>query len=305
MKRVFISILNFNGKNNTIECVESLKKINTSGFKSTILVIDNGSSEKLDLKNSSWGDIDLKIIRSEINLGFSGGHNLGFKYIMTQNANYVVVLNNDTYVNGDFLQKLIGTADTDDKIGILVPKIYFAPGFEFHKDKYSKKEQGKVFWYAGGIMDWKNVIGHHRGVDEVDIGQFDKTEETELATGCCMMIRREVLEKVGLFDDKYYLYYEDSDLNVRTKNAGFKIVYVPKSIIFHKNAGSAGGSGSKLQDYYITRNRLLFGMRYAPVRAKVALFRESLKVLLAGRYWQKRGIIDFYLKRLGRGSYKI
>ena len=305
MKNVFVSILNFNGNKNTIECVESLKKINISGFKLTILIIDNGSAEKLNLKNDSWGEIYLKIIRSEMNLGFSGGHNLGFKYIMTQNADYVIVLNNDTYVDRNFLQELIRVSDKNNKAGILVPKIYFAPGFEFHKDKYSKKEQGKVFWYAGGIMDWDNVIGHHRGVDEVDRGQFDQVEETELATGCCMMIKREVLDRVGLFDDKYYLYYEDSDLNVRTKKAGFKIVYIPKSVIFHKNAGSAGGSGSRLQDYYITRNRLLFGMRYAPLKAKIALIRESLKILLAGRYWQKRGIIDFYLGRLGRGSYKI
>src|SRR3989344_6615044 len=99
MKNVFVSILNFNGNKNTIECVESLKKINISGFKLTILIIDNGSAEKLNLKNDSWGEIYLKIIRSEMNLGFSGGHNLGFKYIMTQNADYVIVLNNDTYVD--------------------------------------------------------------------------------------------------------------------------------------------------------------------------------------------------------------
>jgi hypothetical protein len=154
-------------------------------------------------------------------------------------------------------------------------------------------------------MDWANIIGQHRGVDEADKGQFDKVEETEIATGCCMMIKKEVLKKVGLLDDKYFLYYEDSDLSVRAKKAGYKIVYAPKSIIWHKNAGSAGGSGSALQDYYIIRNRLLFGFRYASARSKLALFRESLFLLLRGRRWQKRGIIDFYLGKLGKGSYKI
>lgn len=305
MKNVFVSILNFNGRKNTLECIESLKKIIKPNYKLTILVIDNGSIEKLNLDDDSWGNINLKVIRQEKNLGFSGGHNIGFKYALSNGADYVVILNNDTYVDKNFLSELLKVAEKDSKIGILASKIYFAPGFEYHKNRYDKKELGKVFWYAGGEMDWKNIIGHHRGVDSIDKGQFDQIEETELATGCCMMIKREVLEKVGIFDDRYYLYYEDSDLNIRVKKAGFKIMFVPRSVIFHKNAGSAGGSGSTLQDYYITRNRLLFGMKYAPIRAKFALFRESIKVLLAGRYWQRRGIADFYLGKLGKGSYKI
>lgn len=305
MKSIFISILNFNGRNNTIECVESLKKINISGFKLTIIAIDNGSAEKLDLKNDSWGNINLKLIRNEKNLGFSGGHNVAIQYALENGADYVLILNNDTYTDKNFLEEMIKAAEGDDRIGILSPKIYFAPGFEFHKDKYKKQELGRVFWYAGGEMDWNNVLGHHRGVDQVDKGQFDKAEETELATGCCMLIKKEVFEKIGIFDDKYYLYYEDSDLSIRAKKAGFKIVYVPKSTIFHKNAGSAGGSGSKLQDYYITRNRLILGIKYASLRAKLALLKESLKILLTGRYWQKRGILDFYLGKFGKGSYRV
>lgn len=305
MKTVFISILNFNGKKNTLECIESLRKINTAGFNLTIVVVDNGSEEKLDLKESSDGHTRFKFIGSKDNLGFSGGHNLGIKYALENGADYILILNNDTYIDKDFLRELLKVAEKDEKIGILAPKIYFASGYEFHKEKYRKNELGKVIWYAGGKMDWKNVIGNHIGVDEVDKGQFDKIEETELVTGCCMMIKKEVLDKVGIFDERYYLYYEDSDLNIRAKKKGFKIVYVPKSIIFHKNAGSAGGSGSKLQDYYITRNRLIFAMKYASIRAKFALLRESLKILFTGRFWQKRGVLDFYLGRLGKGSYKI
>lgn len=305
MRSVSVSVLNFNGEKNTLECVESLKKIDTSKLKLNIIVIDNGSVKKLDLKDGQWGNTSLKVIRNEKNLGFSGGQNIGIEYALKKGSDFIVILNNDTYVEKNFLEKLLRVADKDEKIGILVPKIYFAPGYEFHKGKYKKEEQGRVFWYAGGEMDWNNVIGHHRGVDEVDRGQYETTQETELTTGCCMLIKKEVFEKIGLFDDKYYLYYEDADLSMRAKKKGFKIVYVPSSIIWHKNAGSAGGSGSKLQDYYITRNRLFFGMRYAPVRAKLALLKESVKIFLNGRYWQRRGIIDFYLGKLGRGSYKI
>lgn len=305
MKHVVISLLNFNGLKNTLDCLESLKNIKRDNFKLTIVVIDNASKEEFDLKSIAIGDIPLVVIKNNKNLGFSGGHNLAIKYAVENKADYVLILNNDTYADKNFLQELLKVGEEDNKIGILIPKIYFAPGFEYHKDRYSQKEKGRVFWYGGGKMDWANVIGHHRGVDEVDKGQYDKTEETELATGCCMLIRKEVFENAGLFDDKYFLYYEDSDLSMRAERKGFKIVYVPNSIIWHKNAGSAGGSGSKLQDYYITRNRLLFGSRYAPVRSKLALFRESLLILFRGRQWQRQGVIDFYLRRLGRGSYEI
>ncbi len=305
MKHVVISLLNFNGKKNTLDCLESLKDIRKDNFKLTVVVVDNGSKEDISLGNGIIGDVPLIVIKNNKNMGFSGGNNVAIRYAIEKGADYVLILNNDTYVDGNFLTELFKVAEKDNGIGILVPKIYFAPGFEFHKNRYSKNEIGKVLWYAGGKMDWKNVIGHHRGVDEIDKGQYDNVEETEIATGCCMMVRREVFQKVGMLNDKYFLYYEDSDLSIRAKNKGFKVMYVPKSIIWHKNAGSAGGSGSVLQDYYITRNRLLFGFKYALIRSKLALFRESLFLFLRGRRWQKQGVIDFYLGRLGRGNYKI
>ena len=119
------------------------------------------------------------------------------------------------------------------------------------------------------------------------------------------MIKRDVLEKVGLFNEKYFLYYEDNDLCQRVKKIGYKIVFAPKSVIWHKNAGSSGGSGSSLQDYYITRNRLVFGFKYAPTRTKFSLIKESVNFFLNGRKWQKKGVMDFYLRRFGKGSYSL
>jgi len=306
MQKVFVIILHYNGYRDTLECLESLQKVNLSKETSIeIVVVDNAPKDKFKVQSSKFKVDKVEVIRNEKNLGFAGGNNVGIRYALKNGADYVLILNNDTYVDKNFLEELLKAAGKDDKIGIVVPKIYFAPGFEFHKNRYTPKELGKVFWYAGGEMDWNNVIGHHRGVDLVDKGQFDKAEETDIATGCCMMVKKQVFDKIGLFDEKFYLYYEDADLSEKTKKAGYKIVYVPKSILWHKNAGSAGGSGSGLQDYYITRNRLLFGISYAPVRAKFALFRESLKILLSGRYWQKRGVLDFYFNKFGKGSFKI
>ena len=186
-----------------------------------------------------------------------------------------------------------------------MPKIYFAKGHEFHKSRYTEEEKGKVIWYVGGVLDWRNVIGRHRGVDEVDVGQYEKVENTEFATGCCMMIRKEVFKRIGLFDEKYFLYYEDADFSIKAKHAGYKIVYSPKAYLWHINAGSAGGSGSALQDYYTTRNRMIFGMRHAPLRSKISLIRESISLFLTGRDWQRVGIRDFYFSRFGKASFSI
>lgn len=313
MKHIFVSIINFNGASNTMECLSSLDKINSKSFKTSVVVIDNASDEKFKVPASQRGEQSskfkvfqgLKVIRSEKNLGFSGGQNVGIKYAMENGADYVLILNNDTIVDKGLVEELLNVAEKDKNTGIVVPKIYFAPGFEFHKDRYKKSDLGKVFWYAGGEMDWKNVIGYHRGVDEVDHGQYDRIEKTDFASGCCMLVKRDVFEKVGFFDEKFFLYYEDSDLCERIRRKGYSIIYSPKAVLWHKNAGSAGGSGSSLQDYYITRNRMLFGFRYVVLRSKLALIKESIKLLAKGRYWQKRGILDFYLGRFGRGSVKI
>lgn len=303
MQKVFVSILNFNGRENTLGCLDSIQKINKENFDLEVIVIDNGSKEKINLPPSYLREVHL--IKSSQNLGFSGGHNLGIKYALENLADYVLILNNDTILDENLIYELLKTAKSDAKIGIVVPKIYFAKGYEFHKNRYTKDEEGRVFWYAGGIMDWKNVIGHHRGVDGIDHGQYDIVEETDFATGCCMLVAKEVFERVGFFDEKYFLYYEDNDLSQRARKAAFRIFYNPKAILWHKNAGSVGGSGSNLQDYYISRNRMLFGAKFAPLRSKFSLIRESFKLLLTGRFWQKKGILDFYLGNFGKGSFNI
>jgi len=304
MKNIFISLINFNGRVNTLACLDSIKKIKTNGFKLTVLVIDNKSNEELDLKEAYLSDIPLKIILNKDNLGFAEGHNVGIRYALRNGADYIVILNNDIIVDEDLINELFKVIEKDTKIGIVVPKIYFAKGNEYHKNKYKNEDLGRVIWYAGGEMDWGNIIGKHRGVDEVDKGQYERIYETGFASGACMLVRKEVFEKVGLFDEKYFLYYEDADFSQRAVKKGYKIVYIPDAILWHKNAGSVGGSGSELQDYYISRNRLLFGFKFASYRSKLALLKESVINLLKGRKWQKKGIWDFYLRRFGKGSYE-
>lgn len=301
MTKVFISLLTFNDNKATLECLGSLENLNKESFELSVVVVDNASEEPF-VAIKRYKNFNMKVLRNSQNLGFSAGHNIGINYSLEQEANFIIILNNDTEVDKDLVSHLL--KEFDENTGVAVPKIYFAKGYEFHKNRYKNADLGKVIWYAGGQIDWGNVIASHIGVDEVDSQVFNLNTETELATGCCMMVKKDVFEKVGLLDEDYFLYYEDADFSVRVKKAGYKINFVPKALLWHKNAASTGGSGSELQDYYITRNRLIFGFRHAPLRSRIALFRESIRLFFGGRRWQRTAVSDFYLRRLGKGSFK-
>lgn len=301
MKKIYLITITFNSEEETHKCLFSLRSLELTNLDLHIVVVDN-ASKKPFLLTETEKKLPITVLRSEKNLGFSGGNNYGITYSLEHDSDYILLLNNDTYVDKNVLQELVKVSENDELIGLVSPKIYFAKGYEYHKEKYKQNELGKVFWYAGGYTDWANVYSKHIGVDEVDKGQYSSTAETGFATGCCMLIKKEVLKKVGLFDDRYFLYYEDADFNERIKKAGYKVFYAPKAVIWHVSAASSG-IGSNLHDYFLTRNRMIFGLQYAPIKTKIALFRESVGLLLSGRQWQRKGIKDFYLKKFGKGSY--
>lgn len=301
MKTVFIVILNFNNASVTKDCLKSLEKISHKDLIVQVVVVDNSTKEKISIGEKEFGDLNIKLIDPKGNLGFTGGCNLGIRYAVDNGADYVVLLNNDTIVDENFVSLLVKSANKE-KVGIVVPKIYYAQGSEYHKDRYSKDQLGKVIWYGGGYIDWKNVVPKHAGVDEVDNGSYDMEKEVEFASGCCMMLTKEFIRSVGLLDEKYFLYYEDADLSKRALNNKWKIIYSPKAIVWHRNAVSSGGSGSPLQDYYVTRNRMYYGMKYSPLRTKIALARESLRLFRKGREPQREGIKDFYSMKMGQAG---
>lgn len=299
MKKVSIVILNYNGRQILKQTLDSLIKNISPAVE--IIVVDN---------NSSDGSVEylkslkrIKTIFSKENLGFTGGNNLGIDYALKGGADYLLLLNNDVLIKDNFIKPMVDFMAQNKKVGILGPKIYFASGFEFHQDRYSEKEKGKVIWYAGGKIDWANILASHRGVDEVDSGQYDQEGETDFVSGCCFLVRKEVFKEIGLLDNKYFLYYEDADFCLRAKKKGWQVFYFPKAKIWHLNAGSSG-CGGELQDYFTTRNRLLFGFRWASLRSKIAILREGCRTFFGGRKWQKRGVLDFYLARFGKGSWK-
>lgn len=305
MIKVFVVILNWNRPEDTIDCLRSVGKLRVKDFEMAVAVVDNASNDDSikRFKKLKFTNFDFKILQNKRNLGYVGGNNAGLKYALEEGADYIMVLNNDALVDRDLLIEFLKVARKDFRAGAMSPKIYFAPGFEFHKEKYDKRVLGKIIWYAGGKIDWRNVYGSGRGVDEVDNGKYDKVAETDFATGTCLFLKAEALRQAGMFGEGFFMYYEDTDLSLRLSKSGWKVLYVPGAVVWHKVAQSSG-IGSGLNDYYTTRNRMLFGMKYANLRTKVALLRESIKLLLIGRKWQKAGIRDYYLGNLGKGSFK-
>jgi len=300
--RVYIVVLNYNGREDTLACLQSLEKVELpKEVEMEILVVDNGSKDGSveaikSLKNESIkarkqerdkinkkknnelpNYYKLQLITNDSNLGYAAGNNVGIRYALDKGADYVLVLNNDTKVDSLLLKELLAGAKRHPKAGMLAPKVYFANGMEFHKDRYEQSELGRVIWAAGGRIDWDNVYGVNIGIDEVDMGQFGEEKRMEKAPGTCVLMRREMFESVGVFDEKFFMYHEDDDLSVRVKKAGWEVWYIPRAKIWHVSGG-ASGVGSSLMDYFTTRNRLLFGMRYARWRTKLALVRESVRL---------------------------
>lgn len=305
MTKVSIVILNWNGTKDTLLCMESISTLAKDGLEVCTVVVDN-ASEAVPLKlleKRTAGLPDFELIENVHNLGFAGGNNIGIKRAMDNGAEFVLVLNNDTVMHKNALVELVKAARKYPKVGAFTPKMYFAKGYEFHKNRYRKSDLGKVIWSAGGDMDWANVYGTNHGVDEVDEGQFDASENVDFASGAALLLRTEALERVGLFDERLFLYMEDVDLCIRLKAAGWGVRYVPKAIVWHKVSQSSG-IGSQLNDYFITRNRLFVGMRYASLRTRLALGRESLKLLLFGRRWQRKGVVDAFIGKYGKGSWR-
>lgn len=246
MPLVYIILVNYNGYKDTIECVESLRKINFNNYK--IIVVDNASTNNsiIHLKKSCN---DCTILESKNNLGFAGGNNLAIDYAINKGAEYILLLNNDTLVDPGFLDDMLETYKKEDKIGLVGCKIM----------NYPKKN---IIWYGGGYINWFKFIPEHYGINEVDKGQCDKEKEVDFITGCCMLVKKEVFEKSGLLPDDYFMYFEDVDFCVMVKNSGYKMWYNPKAVIYHKVGLSGGGKESSFSITWGTRNRLVFMKKY-------------------------------------------
>ena len=240
---VSIITLTWNQTKVTCEFLESTRKLLYKNYE--ILVCDMGSDVDPTDEINAGNYPNTKVLRSEKNLGFTGGNNWG---IRQSKGDFVFIVNNDTEVTPELLDVLVEPFYADPSIGVTCPKIrYFS--------------QPDLIQYAG--FNPINVYTGRTtsvGSMEIDRGQHDTPGYTHGAHGCAMMVKREVIDKVGMFPEKFFIYYEEWDCSARILKAGYKIFYQPKGLIFHKESITMGKQ-SALKVYYHTRNRILFMRR--------------------------------------------
>ena len=225
------------------------------------------------------------IIKNEKNYGFAEGNNIGMRYALKNyDPDYVLLLNNDTVVDKDFLTELIEVAESNNGVGVGGPKIYY---YNFHGRK-------DVINFAGADLSRWTFKERRYGHREVDRGQLDKVREVGKVEGSCMLIRRTVLENVGLLDPDYFTYWEETDFCFRAAKAGFKLICAPRAKVWHKGAASIGGTKSPHYIYYMTKNHFLFLKKNAN-RFQIFSF---LTYFFGFRFWFVSGVLLVYHKNI-------
>ena len=240
---VSVVIPNWNGRHFLEECLESLKNQTFKNFE-TILV-DNGSADgSVEFVEQRYPFI--RIIRNERNLGFTGGNNEG---IRLARGKYIVLLNNDTTAEPAWLEELTKAIGSDRQVGMWASKVY----------SYYERDRIEA---VGELLYWDG-LNRARGQYEKDRGQYEKIEEILFPPGCGCMYFKKVLDEIGLFDEDFFAYGDDAEIGIRARMAGWRCLYVPRAIIYHKNSGTAG-QYSPVKAFYVERNRFWVTLKYFP-----------------------------------------
>jgi len=284
-----IIILNWNGWADTLACVESCRHLNWPNFR--IVVVDNGSTDGSEaiLREELQ---DVEILQSGANLGFAGGNNIGIRHALDHGAEYVWLLNNDAEAAPDALTSLVEVMEHDLAIGIAGSKIYF------HNDR-------QRISFAGGLWEKGRLRLRMLGANQIDHGQFDNIDERGSVSGCSMLVRTRMIQDIGLMDESYFLYWEDTEWCHRAQQKGYKVLFVPASHVWHKVSASAG-ENSFAQHYYFIRNGLHFLRRHDPYLLPLFCINNllfCLKCLVTGKQDPLRGLlrggIDFLQGKKG------
>lgn len=262
-----IAIITVVYKNYTV-LHDFLKSLEAQTSKNFHLYLVDTSPEKKEIKTN----VPHTVISAE-NHGYAHGINVGLRAALENGFKKFCAINNDTFFKEDFICALIDSI-TYHPASLIGAKIYYAPGYEYHQERYSKEQSGSILWYAGGTVDWEHATTGHRGVDEADLGQYDKAESTDFVTGCCMAFDKAVVDLIGFWDTAYFLYYEDADYCELAKRNGIDLLYDPSIVLWHKNAQSTGGAGSALHQR-VQKNALLrFALKYAPWRTSLHVIKN-------------------------------
>ena len=317
--KVYVIVINWNGETDTIACLQSLTEVTFDNMH--VIVSDNGSrpeslqairewaagaglrlgsSTEPPLEKGDSGIRTLFLLENGRNLGFTGANTTGIRHALSRGADYILFLNNDTQVTKDFLTRMIDVAESSPSYGIVGCKTLLGDGSD---------EERRV-WSLGG---YAYVYGNpmNRGRNQLDRPEWKGVLQSDLVCGCCMLIKRAVIEKVGVQDDTLFFGIDDVDYSLRAARQGFRNVLALDAEIFHEGSRSTEGR-TGLQLYYLFRNTYYFRAKYFPWYRNIVFFAHHLTryFLLGGatRLLQGRGranvgmvlgVYDFLRNRMG------
>jgi GT2 family glycosyltransferase len=244
-----VILVNYKRAHDTVECIRSLEQ--SVGVDPSITVVDNGSNDG-SRQEIARECPDVTLIANTHNEGFAEGNNIAIREALGKGGEYILLLNNDTVVRPDALSLLCDALRHRPNVGIVGGKIYYF-------------DRPTTLWFAGGCLNLHSAVGVHRGLDEDDHGQYDIPQECDYVTGCCLLFRRDVAEKIGVLESSYFAYMEDADFCLRARRADFVVLYEPKAVIYHKVSSSSAWD-SPFYIYFNLRNKLIFLRRNSSMR---------------------------------------
>jgi hypothetical protein len=248
--RVAVVILNWNSCQMTSDCIRSVLAMDSQSHE--IVVVDNGSTDG-SAQSLKREFPQITVLPQDRNLGFVAGCNVGIRHAVARDMEYILLLNNDTYVAPDFIREMLSRMENDARIAVVCPKIYFA-------------DHPNLLWYAGGDFSLWTGMTKHRGWKEIDLGQFDHRQEITQATGCAMLVRGKALSEVGLLDERFWAYAEDLDWSLRFLKKGYRLAFAPKAHIWHYDGATSVksmGSGSQaIRQFFSTRNLVFVARKH-------------------------------------------
>jgi GT2 family glycosyltransferase len=262
---VAIIIVTWNNQDEIRDCLDSIKRSSYENHK--VIIIDNASKDSTtEIINKDFSEFDL--IQNEKNSHFTGGNNIGFKYAIEKyNPDFLMILNPDTVIEKDVINKLVNIAITDEKIGAIGPKIKFKGG----------QNDGKI--NSAGLFYDNFHSAYDVGFGEIDKGQFGHTKEVFAVTGTCILFRTEVIEQTGGFWEILKMYTDEVELFIRVKELGWKVIYTGEVTVWHKYMKSTNQEHTTNYDKLKMRNWLLIALRHYSMRNKLRMIRDYLKFI--------------------------
>lgn len=301
--RIAIILVNYNGGEYNTACIDSLLRQQKT-YEMKIIVVDNASQDdSMQIIQKLYKTDDrIETLFLDDNYGFSYANNVGIRRAMEWGADYVLLLNNDTEAEENLIPELLACADRHPN-SMIAPKIYYSG----HRN---------VIWSAGGAVSPIIRKVRHIGLDQEDKGQFDRERQIGFATGCSLLLPRNVIERVGFLDERFFLYYEDTEYCFRLRKMGIEIWYCPQAVVYHKVGASSKGADSPLCAYYIARNWLLCNRQHLGARYPLFLLYYATNRIVCCALWLLRGkkelvratcrgIGDYRKKKLGRSAFYL